>query len=139
LRQVTLNLLLNALDSVPDEGTVSVEVGSGKRAGFSDEGRLNPVAGVFLTVADNGHGLPSADAERIFEPFFSTKETGRGLGLAICRGIVESHGGWIEATNRPEGGAQFLVFLPTSAGPAAPPPKPAAVEAALVMSSKAAC
>jgi signal transduction histidine kinase len=137
LRQVTLNLLLNALDSVPDEGTISIEVGSGKRASFSDEGRLNPVPGVFLTVADNGHGLPSDDVERIFEPFFSTKETGLGLGLAICRRIVESHGGWIEASNQPEGGAQFLVFLPASAGPTAPViAKPAAVEAALLMSSK---
>ncbi|HEY2147735.1 MAG TPA: ATP-binding protein, partial [Pirellulales bacterium] len=137
LRQVTLNLLLNALDSVPDKGTVTIEVGAGKRASFSDEGRLNPVPGVFLSVADDGHGLPSGDSERIFEPFFSTKETGLGLGLAICRRIVESHGGWIEAANRPEGGAQFLVFLPASAGPTVPaPPKPAAVEAALLMSSK---
>jgi signal transduction histidine kinase len=91
---------------------------------------------VFVSVADNGHGLPSGDTERIFEPFFSTKETGLGLGLAICRRIVESHGGWIEATNRPEGGAQFLVFLPASAAPSMPPSMPAAVEAALLMSSK---
>jgi signal transduction histidine kinase len=137
LRQVTLNLLLNALDSVPDKGNITVEVGAGKRASFSDEGRLNPVPGVFLSVADDGHGLPSSDPERIFEPFFSTKETGLGLGLAICRRIAESHGGWIEATNRPEGGAQFLVFLPASIGPIVPmPPKPVAVEAALLTSSK---
>jgi two-component system, NtrC family, sensor histidine kinase HydH len=69
---------------------------------------------VFLSIADNGRGLPQTDRERIFEPFFSTKETGLGLGLAICRRIVDSHGGAIDASPRPGGGAVFIVFLPVT-------------------------
>ena len=129
---MTLNLLLNALDAVADDGTIWIEVGAGKRASFNDEGKLNPMPGVFLSVADDGRGLPAADAERIFEPFFSTKETGLGLGLAICRRIVESHGGWIEAAKRSGGGRGIHGVLARPNCPTRPhPPKPAAVEAAL--------
>jgi two-component system sensor histidine kinase HydH len=136
LRQVTLNLLLNALDAVADDGTIWIEVGAGKRASFNDEGKLNPIPGVFLSVADNGRGLPAADAERIFEPFFSTKETGLGLGLAICRRIVESHGGWIEASKRSGGGALFMVFLPAKLPDAAESAPPTAGEGALAIQSE---
>jgi signal transduction histidine kinase len=113
LRQVALNLLLNALDAVDDGGTIWIEIGFGRRASFDVQGRLEPTPGVFLAVSDDGRGIPASDPERIFEPFFSTKETGLGLGLAICRRIIESHGGTIEVSTRPGGGAVFTIFLPT--------------------------
>lgn len=102
-RQVLLNLLVNALDALPGGGTV--EVGLQRDAG-----------GVTLTVADNGSGLPEALGERIFAPFATTKETGLGLGLSICRRIVEGHGGAITAANRPGGGAVFTLRFPGEAG-----------------------
>ena len=67
-----------------------------------------------VQVRDTGSGLPEGMAETVFEPFVSTKEAGMGLGLSICRRIVEAHGGRISATNRPEGGAAFNVVLPLS-------------------------
>ena len=123
LRQITLNLLLNALDAVADNDTIWIDIGAGSRLAADGSASLEPARGAFLCVADNGRGLPTKDYDRIFEPFFSTKETGLGLGLAICHRIVESHGGSIEVSARPGGGAVFNVFLP-AAGPAENGPLP---------------
>jgi signal transduction histidine kinase len=103
-RQVVLNLLLNALDAVPHGGTIRVELQRERR----------DHAGSFfvLRVADSGEGLPTELGQQIFDPFVSTKETGLGLGLSICKRIVEAHEGEIKAANRPEGGAVFTVRLP---------------------------
>jgi signal transduction histidine kinase len=100
VRQVVLNLLLNALDAVPQGGTIWLELRK------EDENWLS------LSVADSGSGLPAELGAQIFEPFVSTKETGLGLGLSICKRIVEAHEGEIQAANRPEGGAVFTVRLP---------------------------
>jgi signal transduction histidine kinase len=103
VRQVLLNLLLNALDAVPAGGRIEVGL------------QVLPSEGTaVLTVADTGHGLPAELGEQIFEPFVSTKETGLGLGLPICRRLVEAHGGTIAAAGRPGGGAVFTVRLPLS-------------------------
>jgi signal transduction histidine kinase len=99
-RQVVLNLIVNALDAVPKGG--SIEVGLERE----DDG------GMSLRVVDNGSGLPVALGDRIFTPFTTTKETGLGLGLSICKRIAETHGGAITAANRPEGGAVFTLRLP---------------------------
>jgi signal transduction histidine kinase len=101
LRQVVLNLLVNALDVTPTGGSVEVSLAM-------------DAAGVVLTVADTGGGLPKELGERIFTPFTTTKETGLGLGLSICKRIAEEHGGAITAANRPEGGAVFTLSLPTT-------------------------
>lgn len=100
IRQVVLNLLLNALDAVAGGGTIWLE--------------LRPEEGnwLVLSVSDSGGGLPGGLGAQIFEPFVSTKETGLGLGLSICKRIVEAHEGAIQADNRPEGGAVFTVRLP---------------------------
>ncbi|HVQ24182.1 MAG TPA: ATP-binding protein, partial [Planctomycetota bacterium] len=69
---------------------------------------------VHVQVADQGPGIPSADLERIFEPYVTSKPQGLGLGLSICRTIVTAHGGHIWATNEPERGAALHVVLPGS-------------------------
>jgi PAS domain S-box-containing protein len=100
IQQLVLNLTLNALDAMPRGGTVEIS--------FPDRGNHE----VELRVADTGPGIAPQLLPRIFEPFVSSKETGLGLGLAVSRRIAEDHGGSLEATNRPQGGACFVLRLP---------------------------
>jgi two-component system C4-dicarboxylate transport sensor histidine kinase DctB len=111
LEQVVLNLLVNALDAVAgrDDPAVAVEA-------EADEARVR------IIVTDNGTGIPETLRERIAEPFFTTKETGEGLGLglAISRAIVAEYGGTLEFAERAGGGTRFVVSLPAApAGQAA--------------------
>jgi signal transduction histidine kinase len=99
LKQALLNLLTNALDASPPSSRVSVVLRSERE-------------GVRVAVIDQGSGIPEADLERLFSPFFSTKEKGTGLGLTFAQKIVELHGGSLSAHNNPEGGATFVVELP---------------------------
>jgi signal transduction histidine kinase len=100
MRQVLLNLLLNALDAVADGGVVRAAL------------QVEPGGRLRLEVSDTGCGLPAGLGDTIFTPFVTTKETGLGLGLSICKRIVEAHGGAIRAADRPGGGAVFSVLLP---------------------------
>jgi two-component system sensor histidine kinase KdpD len=117
IQQVLVNLLENAAKYAP-AGT-PIEVRASTHDGF-----------LAVEVADRGPGLPPADVERVFEKFYrtgdSTGRPGAGLGLAICRGIVELHGGEIHAENRAEGGALFRFTLPLATSPPmVPAPQPA--------------
>lgn len=129
IRQVLLNLLLNAFDAMPDGGLVRVDISPEPRRALTSPDVVvtdstlapeteqprdtgPPQEGYAIRVADNGIGLPVELGERIFEPFVSTKETGTGLGLPICRRIIEAHGGEITASNAVEGGAVFVIWLP---------------------------
>jgi signal transduction histidine kinase len=119
LQQVCLNLCLNAIQAMPEGG--QLELGTRgverRRPGLdvAPPGRY-----AVLEVADTGVGIPEEDRERIFEPFYSTKQPspdgkdqgGTGLGLSVSVGIVKDHDGWIEIDNRPGGGTIFRVFLP---------------------------
>src|SRR3546814_6949543 len=69
---------------------------------------------VYFSLRDSGSGIPAENLAQIFHGFFTTKENGLGIGLAICHSIVAAHGGSIVAANRPEGGAAFPVTLPCS-------------------------
>jgi signal transduction histidine kinase len=119
LQQVCLNLCVNAIQAMPTGGALELATRAliRRRPGLdaADPGRY-----VVLEVSDTGVGIPIADRERIFEPFYTTKqgadtkEGGTGLGLAVSVGIVKDHDGWIEIDNRAEGGTVFRVFLPAS-------------------------
>ncbi len=102
LQQVFVNLLENAAKYTPGASGLDIRARAGPEA-------------VEIEVADRGPGLPAGGEARIFEKFVRGEHAGRGgvgLGLPICRGIVEAHGGTIEAANRPQGGARFRVRLP---------------------------
>jgi len=101
LQRAVLNLVMNAVQAVDTGGHVWVS------AVARDDGR-----GVEIEVSDDGPGIPPENMERIFNPFFTTRAKGTGLGLAIVHRIVESHGGSIRVSNRPEGGARFVIRLP---------------------------
>jgi nitrogen-specific signal transduction histidine kinase/CheY-like chemotaxis protein len=119
-RQVVMNLIINAAEAVGERsGFVNVSTGSV----FVDADSLQAVhkandmcAGehVFVEVADNGSGLTQGELEKIFDPFYTTKFTGRGLGLAVVLGIVRSHRGAIQVDSRPGEGTTFRVLLPVS-------------------------
>ena len=101
LSQAFLNLLLNALDAVEEDGEIIIGLQ-----------RLPDRSAVYVTIADNGSGIPPENMEKVFEPFFSTKPKGTGLGLAIAYRIVENHGGEISVNNRQGGGTIFSITLP---------------------------
>ena len=105
LEQLFLNLLLNAHEATPSGGMARVEIAV-------DAGRA------MVAIVDSGPGVPPELLERVFDPFFSTKERGSGLGLAICASIVQTHGGRLKAANREVGGAVFTVELPLAVGAA---------------------
>ena len=101
LQQIIMNLVLNALEAVATANDRRVVV----RTVLLDE------AWAEVSVEDSGPGIPADKLERIFEPFYTTKDTGMGMGLSITRTIVEYHGGQIRAENRSDGGALFRFSL----------------------------
>jgi signal transduction histidine kinase len=108
IRQVLVNLCLNALEAVPDGGHVRVSCGLAP----AQEGRPEPEpAAVEILVDDDGPGIPETVRDRIFEPFFTTKAKGSGLGLSIVHAIVAQHGGTIRAEGSPDGGARVVLRL----------------------------
>jgi PAS domain S-box-containing protein len=116
IRQVVLNLIINATEAVDDGGLVTVATGQEaldrqmlSRMTFGSD--VEPGPYVFIDVVDNGQGMSDETMARMFDPFFSTKETGRGLGLAAVRGIVRSHQAALRVTSAPGQGTRFRVWL----------------------------
>jgi two-component system, LuxR family, sensor kinase FixL len=107
IQQVLLNLILNASDAMTDSR--------------DDEHRLLTIAtslasdgAVLITVSDSGPGIPADELAKLFEPYYTTKRNGLGLGLSISKTIVDAHGGRIWAVNNPEVGATFCFTLPAA-------------------------
>ena len=107
LQQVALNLILNAMEAMR-----SVDDRSRKLQITTQE---NEAGGVLVTVSDTGPGIPPETLERVFESFFTTKSSGMGIGLSICRSIVEAHGGSLRASANEPRGATFQFSLPGAA------------------------
>lgn len=103
LRQVLLNLALNALQAMPGGGLLEVQT-------HLRDGR------VLLEIIDNGRGMEPSTREKMFDPFYSTKSGGSGLGLPTVRKIVEAHGGAISCDSEPGRGTRFTISLPTDEG-----------------------
>ncbi len=103
IKQVLLNLLMNAAQAMPDGGRIVVSA--------SREGRS-----LALIVADDGPGIPEEMRTRVFDPFFTTRESGTGLGLAVVQQIVSQHGGQIEVEQNGAQGARFVVRIPIRNG-----------------------
>lgn len=142
IRQLVLNLLLNALDALAGSGVIDVELSPDARpatplgepmpaahspidsAGLTEHDALRIISSVrqaadagsqrwlAIRVADNGPGIAENVLANIFEPFITTKDTGIGLGLSNCQRIAAAHAGTLTARNRPQGGAEFVLTLP---------------------------
>jgi len=106
LHQVLLNLILNSIQAIEDEGRITVAARvidreEGKRAGHLE-----------ISVSDTGSGIPPEHLERIFRPFYTTKRSGTGLGLSLCRRIISQHGGTLTAKSEIGHGSQFTIRFP---------------------------
>ena len=107
IQQVVINLLRNAIDAMRDLKKAELRV----RVAATDDGFT------LVSVSDTGSGLSDEVRARLFEPFMTTKKEGMGVGLSICRTIVEAHGGSIWAENNDAGGATFSFTLPLAEAP----------------------
>jgi PAS domain S-box-containing protein len=126
IRQIIMNLVLNASEAIEDRpgairirtGAVQVERPELQRMHLAAD--LEPGRYVYLEVSDTGRGMSAETLNRIFDPFFSTKFTGRGLGLAAVLGIVRSHKGALKVESREGTGSRFRLLLPPAASQARP-------------------
>jgi signal transduction histidine kinase len=107
IQQVLFNVIINAIQAMPDGGTLSIQTEP-----WTGEGQ----ARVRVLVTDTGKGIPEADLERIFIPFHTTKTQGTGLGLPICRRLLEEHGGSLRVQSRVGEGTTFIIELPVVVG-----------------------
>jgi signal transduction histidine kinase len=103
IQQVIINLFTNSLEVVKDQPL------DDRRIQVSSQAEKH---GVEVRINDSGPGIPVSRLESVFEPFQSTKATGMGMGLTICRSILEAHGGKIWAENNADGGARVSFWLP---------------------------
>ncbi len=101
LRQTLLNLILNGLQAMPEGGTLTLEANNSK-------------GNFLISVTDTGIGIAPENLPRIFDPYFTTKAKGSGLGLSIARRIVEAHGGTITVSSEPGRGCRFQISLPNN-------------------------
>lgn len=131
IHQVVMNLLVNARDAMPEGGRLVIETADVDLGGADPDLAPGAAPGpyVLLAVSDNGIGMDEDTRRHIFEPFYTTKTAGTGLGLASVYGIVQQSRGWITAVSEPGQGAAFRIHFPRGAeaaagaapAPAAPP------------------
>ncbi len=123
IQQVFSNLAINAAQAMPEGGNLyirleNVQVRAGEMAS------LQPGKYIKTTVADEGTGIRHSHLERIFDPYFSTKQSGNGLGLATVYSIIDKHGGYIQVDSEPGQGSRFVLYLPASESKKPPEPAP---------------
>jgi signal transduction histidine kinase len=110
MQQVLTNLLLNARDAMPRGGEVRIETSPDpERVGW-----------LRLTIVDSGDGMPPETLARIWEPFYTTKTSGTGLGLSVAHRIIREHGGAVAVQSAPGRGTTFTIVLPIHSAPRLP-------------------
>lgn len=127
LRQIAMNLVINAAEALDGRpGSIRIRTGVQERADGTEAVLPVPHAGsyVFIEVADSGGGMRPEILERIFDPFYTTKVNGRGLGLAAMLGIVRTHEGGVEVESQQGRGSSFRVLLPRIPAPSRSAPAP---------------
>ncbi|MCU0487901.1 MAG: GAF domain-containing protein [Anaerolineales bacterium] len=114
IQQVLLNLILNSMEAMPNGGLISLQTVLCESITPTRRKSRKPSrpVGVEILLSDSGPGISSAERERIFEPFYSSKDSGLGLGLSVSYGIIQAHGGMLSVVSKPQPGACFRIALP---------------------------
>jgi two-component system sensor histidine kinase HydH len=107
VRQILMNVIINAIQAIPKKGEIKIKIG---------KALLKGEPAIKLIIEDSGIGIPEKDFNQIFDPFFSTKEKGSGLGLSIVYKLVEAHQGEIKVESKEGEGTKFIIFLPQKGG-----------------------
>ena len=107
VRQILMNVIINAIQAIPKKGEIKIK---------TEKALLKGDPAVKLIIEDSGIGIPEKDFTQIFDPFFSTKEKGSGLGLSIVYKLVEAHQGEIKVVSKEGEGTKFVIFLPQKRG-----------------------
>ena len=111
LKQVFLNILINAIQAIPDHGEINLSVEDGE----STSTISHPInEEVYIIITDNGQGIDNECIDRVFDPFYTTKDDGTGLGLSISYGIINRHGGDIKIKSKVGAGTTVIISLPTT-------------------------
>ncbi|MBI9064222.1 MAG: hypothetical protein JEZ14_19715 [Marinilabiliaceae bacterium] len=108
LKQVFLNILMNAIHAIDNGGEINIDVDSRASSNLLSVGNAEQT----ITFRDNGKGIPKESLEKIFDPFFTTKQDGTGLGLSISYSIINCHGGDINIESTPGNGTSVMIKLP---------------------------
>ncbi|MFZ5907553.1 MAG: PAS domain-containing hybrid sensor histidine kinase/response regulator [Nitrospirota bacterium] len=116
MTQVLNNVLINAIQAMPEGGTVTIR-GNNITVGDIDSLPLTPGTYVRISIEDRGGGIPPENLSKIFDPYFSTKQKGSGLGLTTAYSIIRKHGGYIHVESGPGKGTICHIFLPASQSP----------------------
>lgn len=107
IRQILMNVIINAIQAIPKKGEIKIK---------TEKALLRGAAAIKFIIEDSGIGIPEKDFNQIFDPFFSTKEKGSGLGLSIVYKLVEAHQGEIKVESKEGEGTKFVIFLPQKGG-----------------------
>ena len=107
IRQSLMNVIINAIQAIPKKGKIKIK---------TEKALLKGVPAIKLIIEDSGIGIPEKDFTQIFDPFFSTKEKGSGLGLSIAYKLIEAHRGEIKVESKEGEGTKFVIFLPQKGG-----------------------
>jgi len=107
VRQILMNVIINAIQAIPKKGEIKIK---------TEKALLKGESAMKLIIEDSGIGIPEKDFSQIFDPFFSTKEKGSGLGLSIVYKLIEAHQGEVKVESREGEGTKFVIFLPQKGG-----------------------
>lgn len=107
IRQILMNVIINAIQAIPKKGEIKI---------ITEKALLRGASAIKFIIEDSGIGIPEKDFNQIFDPFFSTKEKGSGLGLSIVYKLVEAHQGEIKVESKEGEGTKFVIFLPQKGG-----------------------